>query len=355
MRVLFLQQQPCARARKYAAALTASRLDIELGFAHRGRTLDETYGTGDELFRHWWRLGERPARDLRELLAEFSPDLIHSHSDELTVLAIDLAGGRIPVLHDVHDLWSLSGHEGLDLERRAIEESAALVTVSPELLEEISLRYVRPQLTCIFPNYALERDLPTVLPPPDRPRADPPRMVYQGALSTNGDHYDLREIFRAIAGQGIALDIYPAREAPSYRALALETPGVRCHDTLRPDRLQRLLTRYDWGWAGFNDELSAAHLDTALPNKVYEYAGCGLPTVTLPHRALSRLIGDEELGICVEDVSRVAEGLAGADIPALRRVIAERRWQFTFEGNIGRIVSLYEALVREPIVGIARL
>ena len=355
MRVLFLQQQPCARARKYAAALTAARPDIELGFAHDGATLSEAYGTGDELFKSWWKLGERPARTLREVLAEFSPDIVHSHSDGFSVLAIELTGGRIPVVHDVHDLWSLSRDDGLDLERRAIEESAALVTVSPELLEEISLRYARPPLTGVFSNYALERDLPPVLPPPDRPRADPPPMAYQGALTTTGDHYDLREIFRAIAGQGIALDIYPAGEAPAYRDLALETPGLRCHDSLPPDRLQRLLARYDWGWAGFNDERSAAHLDTALPNKVYEYAGCGLPTVTLPHRALTRLVGEEQLGISVEEVSQVAERLAAADLTALRQGIAERRWQLTFEGNIGRIVSLYEALVREPIVGIAPL
>jgi glycosyltransferase involved in cell wall biosynthesis len=355
MRVLFLQHQPCARARKYAVALGTVRPDVELGFAHDGPTLTETYGTGDELFRHWWKLGDKPARTLREVLSEFAPDIVHSHSDALTAMAIDLTGGRIPVLHDVHDLWSLSGPEAIETERRAIEESAALVTVSPELLDEISLRYERPPLTSIFPNYALERDLPPYLPPPDRPRADPPRMVYQGSLSTSGDHYDLREIFRAIAAQDVVLDVYPSRDVPAYRALALETPGLRCHHRLPPDRLQRLLPRYDWGWAGFNDERSAAHLDTALPNKVYEYAGCGLPTVTLPHRALSRLIGEEQLGICVDDVAQVAERVAAADLTALREGIAERRWQFTFEGNIGRIVSLYEALVREPIVGIAPL
>jgi len=36
-----------------------------------------------------------------------------------------------------------------------------------------------------------------------------------------------------------------------------------------------------------------------------------------------------------------------------RRGLADRRWHLTFEGNIGRITSLYETLVREPIVGIS--
>jgi glycosyltransferase involved in cell wall biosynthesis len=365
MRVLFLQQQPCARARKFAAALAAVRPDIELGFAHRGRTLTETYGTGDELFSHWWKLDNRPARGLREALNDFAPDIIHSHNlpDSLTVLAIELTSGRVPVIHDVHDLQSLRGsvygdgfpppRDAAELEQRAVEESSALITVSAELLEEIGARYSPPPLTCVFPNYALERDLPADLPDPDAHSDSPLRMVYEGTLATNGGHYDLREIFKAIVAQGIELDVFPARESPAYRALAESTPGLRYHDPLAPDRLLHVLPRYDVGWAGFNDQLSAAHLGTVLPNKLYEYAGSGLPSVTLPHRALSRLVLDEGLGICIDDVSQLADRLASTDLPALRRGLAERRWKLTFEGNIGRITSLYETLVREPIVGIS--
>jgi hypothetical protein len=57
MRVLFLHQQPCMRALKYAVGLRAVRPDLQLGFAYRGRTLTEFYGSGDELFDRWWRLG----------------------------------------------------------------------------------------------------------------------------------------------------------------------------------------------------------------------------------------------------------------------------------------------------------
>jgi glycosyltransferase involved in cell wall biosynthesis len=367
MRVLFLQQQPCARARKYAAALAAVRPDIELGFAYRGRTLAETYGTGDELFSHWWRLGPRPARVLRQVLSDFAPDIVHSHNlpDALTVLAIELTSGRVPVIHDVHDLQSLRKtpfedgfpppHDPLELERFAVEESSALVTVSPELLEEIGARYALPRSTAVFPNYALERDLPAGLPAPDEHLDGPVRMVYQGSLSTDGGHYDLRQIFRALVAQDITLDIYPVRESPAYEALASSTPGLRYHEPMSPDRLLHVLPTFDCGWVGFNDELNAAHLATALPNKVYEYAGSGLPSVTLPHRALSRLMVEEGLGIVVDDVASVGSALAAADLPALRAGLAERRWRLTFEGNIGRITTLYETLVREPIVGISRV
>src|SRR5437763_17177281 len=79
MRVLFLQQQPCIRTLKEAAGLRSVLDGLVLGFAYRGQSLDGWYGTGNELFDRWWRLGAHVTADLREVLAEFEPDLVHSH------------------------------------------------------------------------------------------------------------------------------------------------------------------------------------------------------------------------------------------------------------------------------------
>ena len=151
------------------------------------------------------------------------------------MLALDTVD--VPVIHDVHDMQSLrrtpyeDGYpepsDPLALERRAVEESAALITISPELVAELAARYRLPRRVLAYANYALARDLPAALPAP-RPLDGPPRLVYQGTLSTNGGHYDLRDLFAAIAAQGLSLDVYPAREVPEYR----EIPGIRVHDTL---------------------------------------------------------------------------------------------------------------------------
>ena len=68
IRVLFLQQQPCVRAMKYAVGLAG---EVELGFAYRGRTLTEVYGAGDELFEAWYPLGDDPAAEVK--LAQGAP------------------------------------------------------------------------------------------------------------------------------------------------------------------------------------------------------------------------------------------------------------------------------------------
>ncbi len=226
MRVLFLHQQPCIRTLKHGVGLRAARPELVLGYAYRGRTLSELYGAGDELFDVWWRLGEDLAGDLRDVVAAFAPDVIHSHNlpDLLTVLALEVTEGGVPVVHDVHDLQSLRRTPYEDgfpdtgdlpgLECRAVEGCAALVTVSEELLEEIGARHSLPARTLVVHNHALARDLPAALPDPDRPAGDPLRLVYQGSLSTSGGHYDLRGIFAALAEEGLELHVHPAKAVP---------------------------------------------------------------------------------------------------------------------------------------------
>jgi glycosyltransferase involved in cell wall biosynthesis len=356
MRVLFLQQQPCIRALKYAVGLRAVRPDLELGFAFQGRTLTDWYGSGDELFGHWWRLDGRPGAELGRIVAEFSPDLIHSHNlpDALTVLALQVAGERVPVVHDVHDLQSLrrtpyengfpEPDDPLALEKQAIEGSAALVTVSDELLAEIAARHSLPAHTLAFANYALRRDLPTALPRKRRSEG-PPRIVYQGTLSTNGGHYDLRELFEAIAAEGVSVDIFPSRAVPEYRRLAKAHGGIHYHDTLDPRLLLRELPNYDLGWAGFNAALNGAHLDTVLPNKLYEYLACGLPVLTLGHRALSRFVAENGVGLALDGVDGLAERLAETDLHALRARVRTLRHRVTVEANIGAVAALYDAVL----------
>jgi glycosyltransferase involved in cell wall biosynthesis len=360
MRVLFLQRQPCIRALKYAVGLRGARPEIALGFAYQGRTLTEWYGSGDELFERWWRLPtEDPAAALAAAIAEFRPELIHSHNlpDTLTVVALAVAGGRIPVIHDSHDLQSLRRtpyEDGFDdpedpaaLEKMAVEGSAALVAVSPEMLAETAARHRVPGHTLVFPNYALARDV-TAFPPTGQSDG-PLRVVYQGSVSANGSHYDLREGFAALAAAGLEIDVFPNRAAAEYRDLAARTPGMRLMDTLEPAALLRRLPAYDVGWAVFNPRLNAPHLDTALPNKAFEYLASGLPIAAGPHAALRRLVGDHGVGAVVEDLGDLPGVLTEAPLSEMRRRALSDRALFTVEGHIGELVALYQELAAAAV------
>ena len=63
--------------------------------------------------------------------------------------------------------------------------------------------------------------------------------------------------------------------------------------------------------------------------------------ITLQHRALRRMLGEEGVGIALDDVGELAAALASADVAALRRRVAERRERYTVESQIQRIAALY--------------
>jgi glycosyltransferase involved in cell wall biosynthesis len=342
---------------KYALGLDGLGEDVTLGFAYQGKSLTEWYGSGDELFDGWWRLPRRdPGEAIARAVEEFRPDLIHSHNlpDLLTVLALEAVGGDVPVVHDVHDMQSLrrtpyeDGFEDpedpLELERAAVEGCDGLIAVSLEMLAELGARYDLGAPVLLFANYALERDLT-----PDAgargPSEGPPRVVYQGTVSANGSHYDLRGHFAAIARSGVAIDVFPTRDAPAYRDLAARTPGMRVMNTLEPSALLRSLPAYDVGWAGFNTGLNSAHLDTALPNKAFEYLASGLPVAAGPHRALRRLVEDEGVGFVVADPADLGATLARVDLDVMRRRVADRRHRFTVEGHIGDLLAFYRDVI----------
>jgi glycosyltransferase involved in cell wall biosynthesis len=355
MRVLFLQRQPCTRAGKLAAGLRSAVPDIELGFAYGGKSLTEWYGRGDESFDRMWKVGADGA-GLAAVLAEYEPDVVHSHNlpDSLTVHANELLVGRIPVVHDVHDLQSLrrtpyedgfpEPADPLELERRALEESAAVVTVSAELMNVLRGRYRLPERALVFPNYALGSDLPAH-PLSGHARGSARHLVYQGTISVNSGHYDLRAIFEALVEEGFMVDVYPNRVVEEYRELADRLHGLTVHEPRSPSEMLRELPRYDFGWAGFDAELNKPHLDTALPNKIFEYLACGLPVLAFPHRAIRRLLVDEGLGIVVGQPQEIPRELLRLDTGHLRRRVAAARPRLTIEANIHRLVNLYRELI----------
>ena len=148
MRVLFLEQQPCIRALKIGVGPPLAMPGLELGFAYRGKSLTEWYGPATRRFDRLWRLTRRgpgsppswrssqpdahplpqPAGrpDRARHRARRGPGAGRPRRPRPSEPAPDAVRGRLP-----------RAGRPAPLERRAIEESDALVTVSAELLAEI--------------------------------------------------------------------------------------------------------------------------------------------------------------------------------------------------------------------------
>jgi hypothetical protein len=107
------------------------------------------------------------------------------------------------------------------------------------------------------------------------------------------------------------------------------------------------MTQYDFGWAGFNRAENNKHLNIAIPNKVFEYIGTGLPVLAFPHKAIQSLIENHEVGLIIDDVSDLPELLHTEDLAYITHNTLKHRHHFTIENQMSKLTSFYEQIINE--------
>lgn len=368
IRVLFVQREPCVRTYKYAATLTAIRESglIELALASQHPTPEFLARQFPEsTFDRYFRI-EGPEIDsaVDRLLLQYRPDVVHSHNlpDQLTVAATR-SGWNAGIIHDVHDLGSLrsttpdDGHaqvpEALAQEAISIGEADAIICASDRIAEIICGLY-RPQADVrVIPNLPLARAM-TVRPPIEVEQAVPParpRIVYAGALKDDGGHYDLRPIFTTLLRADVDVDVFCTTNTPvSYLDLALAKPNLRLHRSVPFDELHDLLPAYTAGLAAFNDSVNAPHVDTVLPNKVFDYAAAGLPILTLPHATLASWVEEFQAGAVASDVDDLPRTLFAIHESGLRGERPAALEVPPFESCEAELIALYTSLAFDASV-----
>ncbi len=195
MKVLFLEQQPCIRALKYAQGLKNTNEKIELIFAYMSKSLTEFYGHGDELFEKTLKLNETEdlSRQIARIIEKENIDLIHSHNfpDYLTVAAVEAANKKVPVIHDIHDLISIrqtpyglykpDDPKVLQTEKQAITEANAVICVSSGIESIINEKYdLENKPVLVFPSFALSAFVPTNFKPKLSESDNQIHIVYEG-------------------------------------------------------------------------------------------------------------------------------------------------------------------------------
>ncbi|GAH95625.1 unnamed protein product, partial [marine sediment metagenome] len=325
MKILFLEEQPCIRALKYAVGLKRCYSDIQLYFGYCGKSLTEFYGFGDEYFDGWFKLIGRTDKSINYIIKNTIPDLIHCHNapDTLTVSTLEFFKGQIPIIHDVHDLMSLRKtiyddgiqreetlfEKKLTEERIALEHSDAIITVSEALFDAAYEKYnLGDKRHLIFPNLIVEEMIPIDLKEKLSNRDQQIHIVYEGHLDETGKegHYDLHNIFREIAAQSIHLHIYPSKQNRLCQKLNEENGFIHYHTSLETKKLMQELTQYDFGWSGFNTSKNKDHVDTVLANKTIEYISAGLPVISFPHKSQKKFIQKYGVGVVIENFNNLS-------------------------------------------------
>jgi len=358
LRVLFLRPQPAIRSLKYVLAFNNVNAGIEPYHAYTAKTLTQLYGYGDECFKKFVRLdSRRPGEQLKRLVEDLSIELIHSQNapDTLTRVAIEDAD-EIPIIHENQDAISLrqtpytpegSLDEQLVDERFANKMCDARIHVSQGLLECIRSKYGAKK-EIVFHNYVSRSMVPPSCKRKLSETDGKTHIVYEGTLSNfPGDHYDLKEIFKDLSERGYHVHIYDSHCNEDYRRLAETHGSIHYHGHKDPRQLLHEITQYDYGWAGFNITKNRDHLDVALPNKLFEYLACGLPVLSFPHKAQKEFLEAKGLGLVFEDLKELDEKIKEqAKVQQLRGNVLRRRFDFTMESNIERVLNLYGSLLK---------
>lgn len=370
MNVLFLQTQPCIRTLKYAYGFNKTQSDINITFGYTAKTLTEFYGYGDEFIEKYIKINTEKnlEEQIKNILNEEKIDLIHSHNtpDFLAVSAINVTT-EIPLIHDIHDLYSIhtaklrvlekeKAEKIINDEKIAIENANALLYVTEGIKDKLHEKYdVASKKDMVFPNFVPRSIIPKTIKNKLSKKDGEIHIAYEGNVNSivSGDHYDLMDIFSDIANQNINVHIYSARDNKEYRKLAEENDKIHYHGHLNSKKLLKELTQYDFGWAGFNEKCHKEHLDMVFANKVFEYISAGLPVITLPHKLQKEFIEKSNLGMVINNVYEINDKFEDYDkINQIKSKVAENRYSFCIEENIEKAVNFYKCVLSENITSL---
>jgi glycosyltransferase involved in cell wall biosynthesis len=308
----------------------------------------------------------------RQSVREFKPEVIHAHDLIPLPLAISAAGPQTKVVYDSHELethrnglrWF--GRQIVALvERRAIAEVDAVITVSPGIAKYLAQRYglADPEVIFNAPRWPHEGQAKAIgggLRERLRLAPSTPLIVYVGKLTFN----------RGLESVVHALPLFPeahfAMVGPSVpktvaavRALAaqLDLSGrVHVVDPVPPEEVIRFVASADVGIIPTHDACLSYRY--SMPNKLFEMTFAGLPICAsdLPYQrkfleeAGNGIIMDEESTADVARAMREAWNRREQLRPSPEQLerLAEK---YAWSAQKAKLLALYARLLSHVDVG----
>jgi glycosyltransferase involved in cell wall biosynthesis len=339
LKILFFQQTPCIRNIKMATALTSKGHSISLVYIG--------LGPGEKF----------PGMDERIYDNKIHvKNLIHFHNepDYWTVAGLCLA--KIPIIHDVHDLRSQQIRPTIEetiFEGLANRASTERVYVSEyQMLTANRLYRIDIERSMVFPNYVCESMLPKRFHKKLSAADGEIHIVYEGkiVLESKGHHHRrFYPLFQGLARNKIHVHIYPSDEdtfLDCEREMILEEKSkegsyIHWHNSMSPWEIVEEMTKYDFGILPFpvNEREDVEHLNSTLPNKLFEYLAAGLPVISRDLISLRNFIEKEKVGFVfdtIDDIIQRIERFRGLEVRGKRYVM---------EDEVDRLVEFYYKII----------
>ncbi len=304
-------------------------------------------------YKNFW-LSRRYARKvLKNIIQKYKIDIIHCHNEpNYHVLdAVNVSGGKIPVVYDIHDLTSL--REGKPNRNEAlcfkmvdgvVYSSEAFKTKAENIYNsKPSITIYSTPLLKIFINKKRTENANL-------------KFVYQGGLiDKNNSLYklmnyrDYSKIFISILEEGIELHVYGTqlKSNSEYYKIAASYTNFIIHDRISYGQLIERLGRYDFGIAGFNMEnlynkSTKDFLNAVVPNKPFDYLFAGIPCIVYNGEMIGKIVENYNFGVRFNGNSwrTTVESAGSFDISNAVNALA-------MDNQIHKLVDFYNKLIQQ--------
>ncbi|MFZ2503655.1 MAG: glycosyltransferase, partial [Nocardioides sp.] len=296
--------------------------DLAQGGAHRLRTRayqwEEAHRADEEAAVGDWRRDAPLLLDLEAAFVPFlerlRPDVIHANditmlnSAAVAAARLRTRGHAVKWIYDAHEYVSavdwptprlMSAYP--QLERELIYTADAVVTVSPEIAQELKGDYRLPQLPGVVRNTPVRAEINAEGAPSVRETAgldaETPLLVYSGYLHTQ------RGLDRAIAAlpnlDDFHLAIVAGKSNAELRQLQDQAIRLGVQDRVHvvpyvtPTAVPAYLSSADIGIICSHRTLN---YELSLPTKLAEYLHAGLPVIASDLRTLSKFVREHQVG-----------------------------------------------------------
>lgn len=257
-------------------------------------------------------------KNLIKQLKKRKVDIVHCHNfpDSFPII-VKKRLPNMPVIYNIHDLTTAYNvkniNQGMNiLEELAFEYADGIVHVSEFLKKQAEKQYpeaCKNVKHMVMPNYVLESDVPSKEELGKRfsDSDDIPRVVYQGGISTKSPHRNYLPTWEKISNRGAEVHFYPFFNDIKAQQIANKNNWLYYHAPCKTPNLLRNICRYDVGYVGYSTDFLL--LQGASPNKMYEYAACGLPVATQPFEAVVDVVKKHKLGFVWKNLDEFFEKL----------------------------------------------
>lgn len=338
--ILFVQNSPCIRNLKMASVL--ARAGARVAIASITDPRRNIYGFNTDKLA-----GAHVVYDFKSLMERVeNVGLIHSHNWPDTLTAV-MKNTGVPIVHDFHDIISMRPFEDMDLfvESEAVRASSGFCFVSGNQWRHVREAHgedAAGKPGVVIPNYPVKAAMRFEPLEKLSERTGDIHLVYCGGAIAVGKYRNFLDVFNRIAGRGVHIHAYPIVIHQEYRELERKNPYFHLHNPLPYFELPRELSQYDIGLFPFfeQEEEFKVHLDSALPNKIFEYHAAGLPVISSDHKEIARYFSKAGGGVVVDSAEGVRDSLEKAASLTVNRDATP-----TMDDHAEEIVQMYDKIL----------